>query len=149
MTAVTIQYEPVPNVNELALLTASLIASNNVSGPLEHWQRVTFFARTPTGEIIGGLDGYTHWGWLFVRQLWVRPDYQRYGYGRQLMHAAEQAALARGCDKAHLDTFDFQAVPFYQKLGYVVFGQLADYPVGHTRYFLFKPSLSYYHGLAY
>jgi hypothetical protein len=37
-----------------------------------------------------------------------------------------------------LDTFSFQARPFYEKLGYEVFGQLEDYPRGHSRYFLQK-----------
>ena len=35
----------------------------------------------------------------------------------------------------------FQALSFYQKLGYQIFGQLEDYPVGHTRYFLQKRAL--------
>ena len=37
-----------------------------------------------------------------------------------------------------MDTFSFQARPFYEKLGYRVFGQLPDYPRGQTRYFLAK-----------
>ena len=37
-----------------------------------------------------------------------------------------------------LDTFSFQARRFYEKLGYVVFGELPDYPAGHSRYFLQK-----------
>ncbi|RQX83694.1 hypothetical protein DF034_05110 [Burkholderia anthina] len=37
-----------------------------------------------------------------------------------------------------LDTFDFQARTFYEKRGYVRFGELPDYPVGHTRIFLTK-----------
>ncbi len=32
----------------------------------------------------------------------------------------------------------FQALPFYQKLGYTVFGQLDDLPIGHQMYFLQK-----------
>ncbi|MDR8726188.1 hypothetical protein FEQ05_01456 [Burkholderia pseudomultivorans] len=35
-------------------------------------------------------------------------------------------------------TFQFQARPFYEKLGYVRFGELADYPLGHARIFLKK-----------
>ena len=59
------------------------------------------------------------------------------------MRAAEQEARDRGCSHAHCDTYDFQALPFYQKLGYQVFGQLEDYPAGHTRYFLQKRTLSW------
>lgn len=52
------------------------------------------------------------------------------------MDRIEHAAGARGANAAHLDTYDFQALGFYEKRGYRVFGQLDDYPPGHTRYFL-------------
>jgi hypothetical protein len=38
----------------------------------------------------------------------------------------------------HLDTMSFQALPFYQKQGYTVFGILEDLPEGHRRYYLRK-----------
>ena len=37
-----------------------------------------------------------------------------------------------------LDTFDFQAKPFYEREGSSVFGVLEDYPPRHTRYFMRK-----------
>ena len=36
------------------------------------------------------------------------------------------------------NTFDFQAPGFYEKLGFEVFGVLADYPPGHKRFFMVK-----------
>ena len=46
--------------------------------------------------------------------------------------------MRRGCKNAHLDTLSFQALDFYKKYGYIVFGQIADLPPGHTRYYLRK-----------
>jgi hypothetical protein len=46
--------------------------------------------------------------------------------------------MRRGCVGVWLDTFSFQARGFYEKLGYRVFGEVADYPPGHTRHFLKK-----------
>jgi len=43
-----------------------------------------------------------------------------------------------GCRISHLDTFDFQAKGFYEKLGYTVFGVLEDCPEGHNRYYMSK-----------
>jgi hypothetical protein len=40
------------------------------------------------------------------------------------MKRAELYAVERGCTDALLDTFSFQARPFYEKLGYRVFGML-------------------------
>ena len=51
----------------------------------------------------------------------------------------ESEAARRGCHSSHLDTFDFQALGFYEKLGYRTFGELDDYPPGHRRYSLARP----------
>jgi len=60
------------------------------------------------------------------------------GLGRRLIGLAEDEARRRGCRHAYLDTTSFQARPFYEKLGYRLWGQLEDFPQGHTRYFLQK-----------
>ena len=52
------------------------------------------------------------------------------------MHLAEREAVNRGCHGAWLDTFEFQARGFYEKLGYEVFGSLDDNPRGSRRFFL-------------
>ena len=42
------------------------------------------------------------------------------------------------CIDAYLDTFSFEARPFYEKLGYRVFVTLENHPVGHQHYFMTK-----------
>ena len=54
------------------------------------------------------------------------------------MQNAEQEAKKRGCHMAYVDTFDFQARGFYEKLGYSVYGELGDYAHQHTRHYLAK-----------
>jgi GNAT superfamily N-acetyltransferase len=95
-------------------------------------------ARDENGSLMGAALGRTVWGWLHVSELWVEESHRRKGIGKSLMVAAEQAALERGCHAAYLDTFDFQAVPFYERLGYSVMGTLQDFPLGHVRLFLQK-----------
>jgi ribosomal protein S18 acetylase RimI-like enzyme len=53
------------------------------------------------------------------------------------MSQAEAEALKRGCANAWVDT-QFGACEFYERLGYTVFGELADYPPGFSRSFLCK-----------
>lgn len=115
----------------------ALVGYNDAQAAPESFQDLTVLSRRD-GEIVGGLFGYTHWNWLFIKQLWVAAAFRKRGLGRSLMRSAEQEAHRRGCLHAHCDTFDFQALPFYQKLGYHIFGQLDDYPTDHTRYFLHK-----------
>ncbi len=54
------------------------------------------------------------------------------------MDAAEAFAVERGAFAANLETHSFGAKEFYTRRGYVVFGQLDDYPPGHTKLFLRK-----------
>ena len=60
------------------------------------------------------------------------------GLGSSLLATAEHEARLRGCRGAWLDTFEFQARGFYERAGYVVFGEIPDYPPGSARYFLKK-----------
>lgn len=91
-----------------------------------------------SGQTVGGLWGRTSFGWLFVELLFVPAALRGSGFGTRLLEAAEHAARARHCHAAWLDTYDFQAVPFYERLGYREFGRLEDYPREHTRHFLRK-----------
>jgi hypothetical protein len=54
------------------------------------------------------------------------------------MFAAEAEAVRRGCKHARLDTFSFQALGFYQKLGYIEFGRLSGHSGCFDRHFLYK-----------
>ena len=91
-----------------------------------------------TGEIIGGLWGDIARGYLFIELVFVPEAARGSGVGRSLMRRAEQEALRRGCHAVWLSTYSFQAPGFYRKLGYRVFGELPDYPLGHSSIFLTK-----------
>ena len=91
-----------------------------------------------TGEILGGLWGSTAYGYLHIDMLILPEELRGHGLGSRLMAQAEEEAVRRGCRGSYLETFDFQARGFYEKLGYSVFGQLAETPPGHARFFLTK-----------
>ncbi len=91
-----------------------------------------------SGAITGGLWGHTSFGWLYTQLLVVPEALRGQGVGRQLLQAAEAQALQRGCHGAWLDTFNPQALLFYERVGYGRFGQLDNFPAGGTRYFLKK-----------
>jgi GNAT superfamily N-acetyltransferase len=92
--------------------------------------------------VVGGLVGATYLGWLNVHALWLPEELRGRGYGCALLAAAEDEAVRRGCMNACLETLSFQALPFYEKRGYVIFGQLPDMPPGGAKYFLAKPLLA-------
>ena len=99
---------------------------------------LSFFIRDGRAAIVAGLYGWTWGGACEIRDLWVRKDMRRRGYGRALMSAAEQEATVRGCALIALDTHSFQAPAFYQRLGFEIIGSHQNYPHGHTKHYLRK-----------
>ena len=99
---------------------------------------VKFVVRDSAGTIVGGILGHTRWRWLYIAKLWVDEAVRGQRIGARLMAAAEELARSRGCTDVSLDTFDFQARPFYEKLGYELFGTLEGYPPGSRQFYLRK-----------
>lgn len=90
------------------------------------------------GQTVAGLVGHTNWEWLYIETLAVDPKLRGKGWGRKLVAEAERIAIERQCRGAWVDTFSFQSPDFYKRLGYMPFGELADYPNGQKRIFLRK-----------
>jgi len=95
------------------------------------------FARV-NGILEGGLVGETGRGMLYLDLLWVRPERRGEGLGSRLLRLAEAEAKMRGCRGVWLDTYDYQARPFYERHGYAVFGELGGFANGHVRFFMSK-----------
>jgi len=89
-------------------------------------------------ELVAGLNGATHWRWLYVRNLWTVSERRGRGLGAALLAAAEGKARERGCIGAYIDTFDPRAAAFYERRGFARFGAIADFPPGAQRIFLSK-----------
>ncbi|BCW90556.1 hypothetical protein sos41_37280 [Alphaproteobacteria bacterium SO-S41] len=94
--------------------------------------------RDAKGEVRGGFLVEVYYESAFLKWAWVDPKLQRRGLGNALMAAAEDEARRRGALNLWLDTFSFQARPFYEKLGYKVFGTLQMGRAGVERFFLSK-----------
>ena len=89
-------------------------------------------------EMLGGLVAVSFWGSFYVSDVVVPETARGQGLGSELMRQAEQAARARGCRHMWLDTFEFQARPFYERLGFEVFGRLDGLEPFFPRYFMKK-----------
>ena len=85
-----------------------------------NFQKELFFVGLFNDEIIAtamfGYDG--HRGWL--NYFAVLPNFQKRGFGRQLMTYGEMALIERGCPKLNLQirNDNTKAINFYQKVGY-------------------------------
>jgi len=100
--------------------------------------QLAVFERDATGNVIAGLVAKTYWERLDITYLWVSHECRGKGLSKKLLLLAENEALDRGCKFSQVDTFDFQALGLYQKLGYTIFGELAGYKNDHKRFYLQK-----------
>jgi GNAT superfamily N-acetyltransferase len=96
----------------------------------DDYRPLAMFIRDSAGAIIAGLSAFSWGGSLRILTLWVDEHWRRHGYGTLLLQAAEQEALARGCQQAVVETHSFQAPLFYPDRGYSACGVTQDYPVG-------------------
>lgn len=101
-------------------------------------QPLRIIVKNERKEIIGGVIARTWWGGLDIQYLWVAQAHRKMGIGKKLMQSVQQEALTRCCHMAYVDTFSFQALGFYQRLGFSKYGELAGFAHRHTRYYLSK-----------
>jgi GNAT superfamily N-acetyltransferase len=134
---ITAEVDPAPE--RARLISEPLIDYNESQAGDRRVKNYALFARDPSGIVLGGLLGSTHWNHFFISALFVYERFRKAGIGRELMQRAEAEAITSDCDAIFLDTFDFQARGFYEKLGFTVFGVLDNYPPGHQRFYMVKP----------
>jgi len=133
-----IEEETSPSPKTLAAVQAGMRRYTESYVAWEEYADLTIVARGDDGSVIGAALGKTGRGWLQVSVVWVDERFRRQRLGTRLVDAMEAEARRRGCRSAYLDTFSYQARPFYEKIGYEVFGTLEDYPLGHQRFYMRK-----------
>lgn len=101
-------------------------------------QQLSVLARDSAGQITGGAIGRTWGKCCELQQLWVSTEARSLGMGTGLMDRFEHEALQRGCLLVYLDTFSFQARPFYEKRGFQVALETHGFTNGIVKYTMHK-----------
>jgi GNAT superfamily N-acetyltransferase len=129
--------QPPKGAYEDALAVLRRFTTNSVGAP-DNSEFAILVQHPQTGETLGGLWAQSRWGGFYIDMLVVPEESRGQGIGTRLMNSAEAEARRRGCDHMWLDTYAFQARPFYERSGFEVFGQLdGDAPI-YPRFFMRK-----------
>lgn len=139
MTAPQIEVSDQPRPDAERILGNGLAAFNEAITGFNDRRPLTVLVKDPdTQQILGGITGRTTLGMAFL-DLFHLPDAMRgTGLGGRLLQAFEDEARRRGCANAVLYPLSFQAPGFYEKHGWVRFGEVPCKPAGSSRVFLSK-----------
>jgi GNAT superfamily N-acetyltransferase len=134
--AVTVQLDENPSAEELRQLVDEVRNYNWAVTRHERPRPVACFLRDAEGRILGGAHGELWGRSVHIAAMWVAASERGKGYGARLLREVENYAARHGHVLAYLETLSFQARPFYEKLGYQVFGELVGIGEGCTLFFL-------------
>lgn len=95
---------------------------------------VQLAAHDSDGRLVGGLLGEIRVWWLHVSILACAADHRRSGLGSALMSEGERIAREHKCEGIWLDTFEFQAPGFYERIGFTRCGTIAKFYNGQDRH---------------
>ena len=123
-TDLVLSVETAPSATDVQALGQGLTDHAAPTTGSPGFQPLAVFARARNGALVGGVSGHVNWTWLHIGLFWVSESRRHQGLGGKLLAAIERAASERGCTHAHLDTFSYQARPFYERHGYRVFATL-------------------------
>lgn len=127
-----------PGEADVRAIYAAVRSFNQARSGIPKGSSFAVMLRDETGAMQGAVSGGLWGNSLHINALWVADGLRGQGSGTRLMLAAEDHARRRGARLAYVETLSFQARPFYERLGYTVFGELPEIADGVTLYFLRK-----------
>jgi len=136
-----LEFEPDPATSDEAFVKDALGRWNILVTGFADYSAAYFFLRDGAKRIRGALLAYVWAKWLHVDVFWLEEDIRRQGWGTKMLEAAHKVGRENGADAAWLDTFSWQARPFYERFGYEAVFEVPDFPPGHSRIFMVKRPL--------
>jgi ribosomal protein S18 acetylase RimI-like enzyme len=138
MANLTLDFADPPTTEESRLLIDSVRSFNRDRTGVALPRTIAYLLRDEAGRVVGGVQGMLWGRMMHIEVLWVDENHRGAGHGSKLMTAIENYGREHGYPLVYLETASFQALPFYEGLGYQVFGELPEITTGHTMFFLKK-----------
>ncbi|STX50190.1 Acetyltransferase [Legionella busanensis] len=106
-------------------------------GPFE-FKPFTLYLADEKDNISAGIKGEIFEQVCMVQMAWVTEKERHKGLGQKLFKKLEEVAHNYDCEFIQLDTAQFQAKPFYEKLGYRIVATLPRNFKSYTTYIMRK-----------
>lgn len=128
-----------PNAEQLRPIEEGLNKFNDLMTEINDRQPLSILIKSnKNGEVLGGMQGRSSLGLLFIDLFYLPPELRRLGVGTEILLRFEEEGRKRGCTAAFLYTISFQAPDFYKKHGWEEFGRIDCKPEGTSRVFMKK-----------
>ena len=127
-----------PSLEDTDFLTHGLSQEAAKKKGMRPIQSYGFFLKNDKGQTVGGVCGFCYYGCLYIDDLYIEASYRGQGWGHKLIEAAESFGRDQKCTIFTVNTMDWEARDFYEKLGYSVEFARKGYENNSTLYFLRK-----------
>ncbi|CDZ81884.1 putative acetyltransferase [Candidatus Rubidus massiliensis] len=114
------EYQEEPIQEDEQVLNDGISDEAALKKNMERIKPFRIFIKDAHGIVLGGASGTIFYGSLYVDMLWLKEELRHQGLGRKLMMEAEKIGRERQCTFVTLNTMDWEALSFYQKLGYEI-----------------------------
>lgn len=132
------EYQEEPIQEDEQVLNDGISDEASMKKNMERIKPFRIFIKDTHGTVLGGASGTIFYGSLYVDMLWLKEELRHQGLGKTLMMKAEKIGRERQCSFVTLNTMDWEALPFYQKLGYEIEFVRQGYANESTMYMLRK-----------
>ena len=132
------EYQEEPIQEDEQVLNDGISAESALKKNMEPIKPFRVFIKNANGIVLGGASGTIFYGSLYVDMLWLKSELRGQGLGKKLMMEAEKIGRERQCTFVTLNTMDWEALSFYQKLGYEIEFVRGGYVNESTMYMLRK-----------
>ncbi|MGQ3890092.1 GNAT family N-acetyltransferase [Legionella sp. CNM-1927-20] len=136
----TINFTDQPSAKEIEIIHGGLERHAKQTIGITSFEPFGFMAHDNSGDLIAGCTGVLMYGVLYIKLLWVAETERGKGLGRQLIEKAESFAKRNNCRYITVDTFDWQAKSFYEKMEYKIEHFYNGYE-GDSKFYFFRKKL--------
>lgn len=121
-----------PSPEDKKVMVEGMLTYHTSHGHIRKTDVYSIWLKDKNDKVFGCVVVSFLWNGMEIQSLWVDDSVRKQGWGRKLIQAVEEEAIKRGCTIAYTNTFTWQAPKFYEKLGYVLFGKLENFPPGNS-----------------